>query len=116
MRGSVGRAGIVGLLARAGAVLLVVALVAQLLVSAIAVDPVGAATDRGLGSFVVSLLRGTSTGALGAAACVVAVLLLIVAVRGVRLARRLLVRRCQPSGHAGRSQAASATDRASATR
>lgn len=95
MRGSVGRTGVVGLLARAGAALLVTALVAQLLVSAIAVDPVDAARDKGLGSFVVSLLRGTATGALGAAACVAAVLLLIVAVRGARLAWRLLVRRCR---------------------
>ncbi|GGW59266.1 hypothetical protein GCM10010381_50660 [Streptomyces xantholiticus] len=94
MRGSVGRRGIVSLLAQAGAALLVTALVGQLLVSAIAVDPVDSA-DKGLGSFVVSLLRGTSTGALGAAACVAAVLLLIVAVRGARLVWRLLGRRCQ---------------------
>ncbi|MFF3289244.1 hypothetical protein [Streptomyces sp. NPDC003023] len=87
MRRSVGRADIVSLLARAAAVLLVSALVAHLLVAAIAVDPVDpveAAADKGVGSFVVSLLRGVSAGALGAAGCVVAALLVILAVRGVR--------------------------------
>lgn len=94
MRGSAGRAGVVGLLARAGAVLLGSALVAQLLVSAIAVEPVDSTTpDRGAGEFVVSVLRGGSIGALGAAACVAAVLVAVVAVRGVRDARKTLAAR-----------------------
>ncbi|MEU0371462.1 hypothetical protein ABZ070_14585 [Streptomyces sp. NPDC006283] len=95
MRGSVGRADIVGLLARAAAVLLVSALVGQLLVAAIAVDPGDEATSRGIGSFAVSLLRGGSLGALGAAGCVTAVLMLILAVRGVRLGRKILAGRRQ---------------------
>jgi hypothetical protein len=115
MRGIVGRTDIVSLLARAGTVLLAAALVAQLLVSAIAVDPGDAAADKGLGSFVVSLLRGSSAGAFGASLCVAAVLLLIVAVRGARIVWRRLVaaaarrrdRRAQPDA---------ATERASATR
>jgi len=115
MRGTVGRADIVSLLARAGTVLLAAALVGRLLVSAIAVDPVDAATAKGLGSFTVSLLRGGSAGAFGASLCVAAVLVLIVAVRGARLAWRRLVasavRRC-----VRRAQRDSATERASATR
>ncbi|MEW2631868.1 hypothetical protein AB0903_09455 [Streptomyces sp. NPDC048389] len=96
MRGIVGRADIVSLLARACMVLLITALVGQLLVTAIAVDPVDpvdGVTARGLGSFAVSLLRGGSAGAFGASLCVAAVLVLIVAVRGLRLAWRRLVSR-----------------------
>jgi ABC-type sulfate transport system permease subunit len=115
MRGIVGRADIVSLLARAGTVLLAAALVGQLLVSAIAVDPVDPAAAKGLDSFAVSLLRGSSAGAFGASLCVAAVLVLIVVVRGVRLAwRRLGALAVRRRGR--RAQRDSATERASATR